>query len=77
MLSKKTKYGLKAMVFLAKQNKFCPVQIATISEQANIPLKFLERILLSLKNSGFLASKKGKGGGYFLLISLTSFLWMM
>ena len=77
MLSKKTKYGLKAMVFLAKQNKFCPVQIATISEQANIQLKFLERILLSLKNSGFLASKKGKGGGYFLLISLTSFLWMM
>ena len=47
MLSKKTKYGLKALVFLAKQDNFNPVQIAIISDQANIPLKFLERILLS------------------------------
>ena len=43
------------------------VQIATISKNENIPHKFLESILLTLKKSGFLGSKKGKGGGYYLL----------
>lgn len=67
MLTKRTKYGLKAMSFLASQANDKPVLISTISEKENIPLKFLESILLDLKKAGFLDSKKGKGGGYFLV----------
>jgi len=67
MLSKKTKYGIKALTFLAKQEDKVPVQIAKISESENISLKFLESILLTLRKNGFLGSKKGKGGGYYLL----------
>ena len=67
MLSKKTKYGLKALTYLAKTDKSVPVSISEISEAENISLKFLESILLSLKKAGFLSSKKGKGGGYYFL----------
>jgi len=67
MLSKKTKYGLKALAFLALQKGKVPVQIAEIAKQENISQKFLESILLSLRKTGFLGSKKGKGGGYYLL----------
>ncbi|APY01106.1 BadM/Rrf2 family transcriptional regulator [Lacinutrix venerupis] len=67
MLSKKTKYGIKALTYLAKQDRKVPIQIATISESENISVKFLESILLSLRKSGILGSKKGKGGGYYLL----------
>jgi len=67
MLSKKTKYGIKAITFIARQEDKTPVQIATISKSENISHKFLESILLTLRKSGFLGSKKGKGGGYYLL----------
>lgn len=67
MLSKKTKYGIKALTFLARQENKIPVQIATISKSENISLKFLETILLQLRKNGLLASKKGKGGGYYLI----------
>ncbi len=67
MLSKKTKYGIKALTYLARQHDKSPVQIATISKSENISLKFLESILLTLRKTGFLVSKKGKGGGYYLL----------
>ncbi|WP_373517683.1 Rrf2 family transcriptional regulator [Pricia sp.] len=67
MLSKKTKYGLKALTYLASQKENTPVQIAEIAENENISQKFLESILLSLRKSGFLGSKKGKGGGYYLI----------
>lgn len=67
MLSKKTKYGLKALAFLASQHGNAPVQIAAIAKQENISQKFLESILLSLRKTGFLGSKKGKGGGYYLI----------
>lgn len=67
MLSKKTKYGLKALSYLGVQKDKKPVQIAEIAEHENISQKFLESILLSLRKAGFLGSKKGKGGGYYLL----------
>jgi len=67
MLSKKTKYGLKALAFIARQEGKSPVQIATIAKSENISHKFLESILLTLRKSGILGSKKGKGGGYYLL----------
>ncbi|GLB48864.1 RrF2 family transcriptional regulator [Neptunitalea lumnitzerae] len=67
MLSKKTKYGLKALANLAKKGKGTPVLISQIAQEENISKKFLESILLQLKNNGFLGSKMGKGGGYYLL----------
>ena len=67
MISKKTKYGLKALAYIARQDRGQMVQISTISKNENIPHKFLESILLTLRKSGFLGSKKGKGGGYYLL----------
>lgn len=68
MLSKKTKYGIKALTYLARQEEGIPVRIATISKSENVSLKFLESILLSLRKCGFLESKKGKGGGYYLVV---------
>ena len=67
MLSKKTKYGIKALTFIARQEKGVKVQIATISESENISHKFLESILLTLRKAGVLGAKKRKGGGYYLL----------
>ncbi len=67
MISKRTKYGLKALSYLAKQEPGTPVLIKEIAETQNISHKFLESILLDLRKKGFLASKKGKGGGYYLL----------
>jgi Rrf2 family protein len=67
MLSKKTKYGIKALTFLARQEEQAPVAIADIAKAEHISIKFLESILLILKNSGFLGAKKGKGGGYYLI----------
>tara|TARA_B100000809_G_scaffold266786_1_gene331566 strand:- start:4607 stop:5017 length:411 start_codon:yes stop_codon:yes gene_type:complete len=67
MLSKKTKYGLKALTFIARQENKKPVQISTIAKSENISKKYLESILLTLKKDGVLGSKKGKGGGYYLI----------
>lgn len=67
MLSKKTKYGIKALTYIARSKNKQPVQVAVISENENISHKFLESILLSLKKAGVLGAKKGKGGGYYLL----------
>lgn len=67
MISKKTKYALKAVLMLtSKYASKEPVLIADIAREESIPKKFLELILLELKNKGFLRSKKGKGGGYLL-----------
>jgi Rrf2 family protein len=66
MLSKKAKYGLKAMAILAKESGKGPLLIGDIAKREGMPVKFLELILLELKKSGFVQSKKGKGGGYYL-----------
>ena len=66
MLSARAKYGLKAMLYLAEKEGMGGVQGASISESQSIPKKFLDTILLELKNGGLLHSKKGKGGGYVL-----------
>jgi Rrf2 family protein len=64
MITAKCKYGLKAMTYIARHGTNGRVLIADIAEAENIPKKFLDVILLELKTSGMLASKKGKGGGY-------------
>ena len=66
MLSKKAQYGLKALSWLAVHFDKGPVLIADIAQEKQIPIKFLENILLSLKKSNIVDSKKGKGGGYYL-----------
>jgi len=66
MLSKKSQYALKALLYLGEKYQTGPVLIAEISKKHTIPIKFLENILLDLKNAGITESKKGKGGGYFL-----------
>lgn len=66
MISKKTKYALKALIYLAREYDRGPILIADLAREERIPKKFLELILLALKNAGVLQSKKGKGGGYYL-----------
>jgi Rrf2 family protein len=66
MLSKKAKYALKALLVLAEEYGQGPILISDLAQRERIPKKFLEFILLDLKNHGILQSKKGKGGGYFL-----------
>ena len=66
MLSKKTKYGLKALTYIARTEGDTPVQVSAIAKSEQIPQKFLESILLTLRKSGVLGSKKGKHGGYYL-----------
>ena len=69
-LSKRGEYGLRAMIWLAgSTNLDTPspmMQIKDISRHENIPTKFLEQILLALRNAGLLQSKMGFGGGYYL-----------
>lgn len=67
MLSKKSKYAIKALLALARgYEENTPQRIAEISEKEKIPRKFLEAILLELRNQGFVASKMGANGGYYL-----------
>jgi Rrf2 family protein len=66
MLTKKSKYGLKAVLVLAEEAGRGPVLVSELASRQQLPKKFLEAILLELKRQGLLQSKKGKGGGYFL-----------
>ncbi|MBK9167141.1 MAG: Rrf2 family transcriptional regulator [Bryobacterales bacterium] len=65
-LSRKAQYGLRALYALTRNYGRGPMLIATLSEQESIPKKFLEAILLELRNRGLVDSKKGRGGGYAL-----------
>ena len=65
-ISKKTKYALQALLALSRRYGEGPVSIAMLSKEEDIPIKFLETILLDLKNIGLLESRKGPGGGYLL-----------
>src|SRR5687768_14177279 len=69
-LSKRGEYGLRAMITLAesaeKTDSPAMMQIKEISQREQISSKFLEQILLTLKNAGLLHSKMGVGGGYYL-----------
>ncbi len=66
MLTKKGKYGLKALVDLARLDPGETAFINEIAARNNIPKKFLDAILLELRKAGILRSKKGPGGGYSL-----------
>jgi Rrf2 family protein len=68
MISKKTIYAFKALIHLAGTPSGQPVLIADLAKDENIPKKFLEFILLSLRKGGLLQSRVGKGGGYTLAL---------
>lgn len=63
-LSKRTEYGLRAVVQLARLWPRHFVQSRDLAQQEKLPNKFLESILLALRRGGFLESKVGSGGGY-------------
>jgi Rrf2 family protein len=64
MLSRRAKYAIKALLALAEREDEEPVRIADLARAEQIPPKYLELILLGLRNNGILQSRKGKGGGY-------------
>jgi Rrf2 family protein len=79
VISKKTKYAIKALVALARKRDEKSMTIAEIAKQEKIPKKFLEAILLDMRKQGILGSKIGIGGGYYLMkkpseVSLTQVL---
>ena len=65
-VSKKAEYALRAVIAIARHKRDKPMKISEISEKESIPIKFLEQILLNLKNNGILNSKRGAYGGYLL-----------
>jgi Rrf2 family protein len=67
MLTQKTRYSMLAMVRLAKEYGKGILMINEIAESELIPKRFLESILLELKKNGYLGSRLGKNGGYFLM----------
>ncbi len=72
-ISYKCDYALKIILYMsAPQNSL--VHIEELSETQDIPRKFLEQILLDLKKGGFIGSKKGPNGGYYLLKTSDSIL---
>lgn len=67
MISQRARYAFKAVVALARATPGEGLQIRQLCEQENLPRKFLEQILLSLKAAGFITSRRGRDGGYELL----------
>jgi Rrf2 family protein len=65
-LSKRSKYGLLALMDLAARKDRNPVHLKELAERNNIPVKFLEQIFVTLRNSGIVHSQIGAGGGYAL-----------
>jgi Rrf2 family protein len=66
MLSQKARYALHALIALAERGGKEPMLIADIAEEANLPRKFLEQILVELKKRGIVRSVRGRAGGYLL-----------
>lgn len=64
MLSQKTRYALRALLYLAERRGAKPVQIAEIAQTQAVPRKYLELIMLDLKRAGMVVSRRGPGGGY-------------
>ena len=64
MLTSKGKYGLKALIHLARMPEGQNTQVADIATKNNISKKFLDAILLELRHAGFVRSRNGPGGGY-------------
>jgi Rrf2 family protein len=66
MLSSRARYATRALLELTFHYEDGPTQIQDIADRQNIPFKYLQQILMSLKVAGFVTSRKGPGGGYLL-----------
>ncbi|WP_019834451.1 RrF2 family transcriptional regulator [Sphingomonas sp. PR090111-T3T-6A] len=66
MLAQKTRYALRALLYLAEAETGRAVQVGDIATTQHVPRKYLELILLDLKKGGFVTSRRGPGGGYTL-----------
>jgi len=64
VLSQKGRYALHALIVLAEHDGEEPMMIADIADEAGVPRKFLEQILLELRKRGILRSQRGRNGGY-------------
>jgi len=64
LLSQKARYAIHALIVLARNGGNEPMMIADIAEEARVPRKFLEQILLGLKRRGIVQSLRGRAGGY-------------
>jgi Rrf2 family protein len=67
-LSRRSEYGLRALVDLARHLDDGPVPLATMAERGHLPAKFLEQILTALKHAGIVRSVLGAHGGYALAL---------
>lgn len=65
-LSKKTDYGMELIISLAKKYRQGPLSLRQIAKQKRLPFKYLEQVVIPLRESGLIGAKEGKGGGYFL-----------
>ena len=64
MLSQKTRYALKALLELTSLPDGATLSSSVISARRNIPVKFLEAILVELKRDGLVHGRRGRSGGY-------------
>ncbi len=64
MLTRRSKYGFKALLFLAREHDRGPILASEVSAREGIPEKFLQGILLDLRRRGIVSSRRGQGGGY-------------
>jgi len=64
MISQKTRYALRSLLYLVEEGNGGPVQLGTIAETQQVPRKYLELIMLDLKKAGFVNSVRGPSGGY-------------
>lgn len=69
MISQKMKYGLKALLVLADEREGTgqALRIEEIAKRAGVPKRFLEHILLEIRNAGIISSIRGRSGGYLLV----------
>ncbi|MBP7241099.1 Rrf2 family transcriptional regulator [Amaricoccus sp.] len=69
MLSLKTKYAIKALIVLGEERARggSSLRIEEVAERGGTPKRFLEHILIDLRNGGYIGSRRGRDGGYFLI----------
>jgi Rrf2 family protein len=65
-ISKKADYGLELMIHLAKKHDQGPVSLKKAAQERKLPFKFLEQVVIPLREVGLIEAKSGRGGGYFL-----------
>lgn len=71
MISQKTKYAIKALITLAEDQASggTSLRIEEIATRSNAPKRFLEHILIDIRNAGIIGSRRGRDGGYVLIKS--------